>query len=268
MTQLQLFSYLYGLMGTDGHACRSGRDRLGPTFSSLSLEVGIVDKENILKLSNMFPKEDSIVRERERDTNFKLNYQSVIWNLKNKDFIKFLLDNDFPMEDKTNTIHKPTKYYDEDYFWLGVIDGDGSLGMKADGHPFINLTTKSEELKNNFIDYVETITGFRSKVNRNKRDGIYNITYGSKKAIDICNRLYANEDMINLGLNRKYQKYLELKDWKPISRKGKPAPLPWTEEEEEDLLIMTNNEFLLAHPNRTLVAIKGKKQRMRAEGRM
>ena len=86
------------------------------------------------------------------------------------------------LEIPTNTIHKPTDEYDEDYFWLGVIDGDGSLGMKGDGHPYINLTTKSEQLKEDFLDYIEKLTNFRPSVSKNKRDNIYNITVGSKKA--------------------------------------------------------------------------------------
>lgn len=51
-----------------------------------------------------------------------------------------------------------------------------------------------------------------------------------------------------------------MKNMKGVVRKK------WTIEEEKDLLIMTNEEFHNKYPERTLVAIKGKRQRMKKGG--
>ena len=40
----------------------------------------------------------------------------------------------------------------------------------------------------------------------------------------------------------------------------------WSAQEEADLLLMSNEEFYNKYPNRTLVAIKGKRQRMKKGG--
>ena len=40
----------------------------------------------------------------------------------------------------------------------------------------------------------------------------------------------------------------------------------WSAQEETDLLLMSNEEFHNKYPNRTLVAIKGKRQRMKKGG--
>ena len=41
--------------------------------------------------------------------------------------------------------------------------------------------------------------------------------------------------------------------------------LPWTKEEEEDLLKLSLEDFMVKYPNRTFIAIKGKKQRMKRQ---
>ena len=254
MTDLQLYSYLYGFFGTDGSPLTWGDGKL----KAITLEVSIKDAEDIKSICE---KLNGTVTTRERDTNFSNNYQSINLYTSNKELIAFLIKNDFPISDKTNTIHKPTDEYDEDYFWLGVIDGDGSLGMKGDGHPYINLTTKSEQLKEDFLDYIEKLTNFRPSVNKNKRDNIYNITVGSKKAQIIAERLYKDKE---IGLKRKINQYLLLKEWQPKNMKG-VVRLPWTKEEEEDLLKLSLEDFMAKYPNRTFIAIKGKKQRMKRQ---
>lgn len=256
MTDLQFFSYLYGFFGTDGTPKTWGENN---SLKAITLEVSAIDKEDIIKISKLL---QGTVTERERNTNVSKQYNSCTLYTSNKDMIKFFIDNNFPIIDKTNTMHKPTKNYDEDYFWLGIIDGDGSLGFKNTGHPYINLTTKSEQLKEDFLDYIEKYTGFRPNVHRNKRDNIYNITVGSQKAIILANQIYNNKEIY---LGRKYNKFIEIKDWKQKSMKG-VKKIPWTKEEELDVMTLTTEQFLEKYPNRTLVAIKGKKQKLKKEG--
>ena len=89
------------------------------------------------------------------------------------------------------------------------MDGDGSLGMTGQGLPFISLVTKSEYLKEGYLDFLESHLGIKKNVSRNKRDGVYNIMSNSKPALVISNYLYSNNP--KLYLDRKYNNYLFMK---------------------------------------------------------
>ena len=94
----------------------------------------------------------------------------------NQDFIQWCENNCFPIRNKTEQLSLPIEYSEPD-FWRGVIDGDGSIGLKnVEQQPFLSLATKSELLKEGFCDYIHKLTGFRPNVNRNKRDNIFNET--------------------------------------------------------------------------------------------
>lgn len=109
MTKLQLYSYLYGFFGTDGHV-KIYKNKI----SGIVLEVSIKDEASIQKiLENL---SNSSISYRTRDTNFKENYSTVILYCFDKDLLSFLEENDFPIKDKTNSIHVPTQQYDEKYF--------------------------------------------------------------------------------------------------------------------------------------------------------
>ena len=62
-------------------------------------------------------------------------------------------------------------------------------------------------------------------------------------------------------INRKYNSYLQIKDWKKQTLKGVKR-LPWSKQETEDLLILPQEEFIKKYPTRTLCAIKAKKTRI------
>lgn len=250
---IKLYSYLFGLFGTDGSVCRNKTNK-----HIYRLVIELVDKDILEKISDVLP--NCTLVERVRDTNFKKNHHSYVLYCANKDFIKWCEDNKLPLFDKTNNVAPPIKDYIESDFWRGVIDGDGSIGIKTiDGQPFISLVTKSEFLKESFCDYIYKITDFRPNIHRNKRDNIYNIAVHGEKAQKICASLYNDADIY---LDRKYQSYLEIipwhkKDMHTVTRKK------WTQEEEEDLLKMTNEEFHQKHPERTLVAIRGKRNKLK-----
>ena len=118
----------------------------------------------------------------------------------------------FPKKDKTIVAAPPQTKYSEKDFWRGVIDGDGSLGLTGAGLPFISLVTKSENLKNEYLKFLEKYLGLKKNINRNKRDAVFNIMSNSGNAIKIVDLLYSNNPPIYL--DRKYNKYTEMITWK------------------------------------------------------
>ena len=149
-------SYIYGLLLTDG----SLDIKDFKTYSgTVKLEVAYKDKDIIEKLYNIVPY--SSIKERTRKTNFSEEYHSIIFSNSRKSFINELIKMGFPLKDKTLLAEPPKIDYDIDAFWRGVIDGDGSLGLRKSKNgltPFLSLTTKSELLKNAFCNYLHDIT--------------------------------------------------------------------------------------------------------------
>ena len=252
---IKLYSYLFGLFGTDGNVRRTQDNN---HIYDLTLEL--IDKDIIDKIYISLP--ECSISERIRDTNFKKNHYSYILYCHNKDFINWCEKNNFPLKDKTNSITPPIGDYSESDFWRGVIDGDGSIGIKSKGKiPFISLTTKSELLKEAFCDYIYTITNFRPVCNRNIRDSVYNITIHGEKALQLSEVLYKDS---KIYIDRKYQKFLDNSAWLQKERMGVPHR-KWTPQEIKDLEILDNNQFHEKYPGRTLNAIKSKRMRIEKE---
>lgn len=195
-------SYIFGLLLTDGFLELRDRNR-----GKVSLEISYNDRDIIDKLIEIVPK--SIITERTRQTNFSKEYHSITFNNFDLSFRTFLIENGFPTTDKTNNATIPNNDYSEIDFWRGVIDGDGSLGVTKDNRPFISLTTKSEQLKNFYCDFLYRRFDIVKNVKRNKRDNIYNILVFGRKAIEIAKLLYTSSKS-ELYIKRKYQKAMEL----------------------------------------------------------
>ena len=206
---LEQKSYIYGLLLTDGSIYRVKNKNSYET----KLELGIVDSDIIEKLIKLIPY--STKRDRERDTNFKNNYQTIIFSNYRKELPELLFSMGFPQENKTEMAYPPKVDYDVGAFWRGVIDGDGSLGIRKQANsnkkePYLSLTTKSEELKEAYCSFLTNITAKSYNPKRNKRDNIYNITCALSSAKRILDKIYQNA---TIYLDRKYQKYLEINDF-------------------------------------------------------
>lgn len=200
-------SYIYGLFITDGWI----EKRNGMPIS-ISLEVSIRDKDIVEKLHNLIPY--SSVNYRERNTNFKKDYKSVVFTYSRQDLCLQLIEMGFPSENKTNLARPPILSYDENCFWRGVIDGDGSLGIKNSSKmPFLSLTTKSENLKNSFCDFLYRINNKNYNPSRNKRDNIYNIGCNGMSAKKVIDKLFYSIKEGDIYLDRKYQKMKEVVEY-------------------------------------------------------
>ena len=139
-------SYIYGLLITDGSLYLTTRNR-----GKIVLEVSEKDRDIIEKLVETIP--NSNIKIRTRSTMFKSNYTTFSFTNHRREFREELISYGFPIRDKTLLSSIPSVDYDERYFWKGVIDGDGSIGIThcEQPEPFISLVTKSENLKENFL---------------------------------------------------------------------------------------------------------------------
>ena len=250
--KLEQISYLYGLLITDGYLVNN------KGYEYLSIELQELDREFLERLSKYF---QCHLYSRTRNTNFKEDFSSIRLTISDNKIIEKILQMGFPKENKTLNAAPPITEYSEKDFWRGVIDGDGSLGIRKRG-VYLNLTTKSEFLKNAFVSLVKNITGLEMNVHRNIRDNIYNLTVTSHNAQKLIKWIY--EDSISdFYLPRKYEKYLEIKD---LNIKSRVAPKKWTAEEIEYLNTHSNEECT-QYLNRTLGAIQQKRYLLRKENR-
>lgn len=247
-------SYIYGLLGTDGSLSLSERNR-----GKITLEVNSRDSDIIEKLYHLIP--NSKMHERTRNTNFKENYTTTIFSNHRLEFRQEMIAFGLPVTDKTNTIGPPLQEYSKRDFWRGVIDGDGSVGFTGQGKPFVSLVTKSENLKVAYCNFLVEEFGIVKAISRNKRDNVYNIMVSNEEAQSLCKYLYSGA---TLYLNRKYNKALEILDWRRPEGSRKISRRLWTIEEENFLLTHTLEESYDAL-NRTESAIKSHLYKMKSK---
>jgi hypothetical protein len=225
------YAYLFGLVQTDGHLYQNSRNR-----GRLSIELGKRDEELLLELQKRMPFNSSIVQ-RKRKTNFSDECVSVIWNVFDKRFRDFLMENGIPYGRKSNIISKPVgKYSKVDYF-RGLIDGDGSLGLTAKGFPFLSFITASSEIANEYLSFLKSITNKEKTTTQNKRDNVFNIAVYKEDAQKVVQTLYYKNCF---GLPRKIQKAEEVLNWRrPVTMKIVENRKRWTK--LEDNFILSNS---------------------------
>ena len=176
----------------------------------VSLEVSERDKDIVEKLCSLYP--ESHMRIRTRSTNFSDNYTSYSFVNGMISFRTWLIDSGYPKKDKTILASTPTIEYSEIDFWRGVIDGDGSLGYTKDNVPFLSLITKSENLKEQYLKFLDSKMGIKKSIKRNSRDGVYNICIFSEAAMDLSKLLYIYKTP-ELYIDRKYRSAEKIQNW-------------------------------------------------------
>lgn len=209
LTNEQL-SYLYGLFITDGFLTIKKKEN-NHIYYMLGIELQEKDKDILEKIYQLLP--EGHIYQRIRNTNFKNDYICYSFYYLKQDFPLWLIENGFPLENKTELAAPPNWNYDENAFWRGVLDGDGSIGLRHTKqwlYPFISLTTKSEKLKLAYHNFLLKTINFNERNKRNKRDNIYNITICNKRAIALSKIIYKDN---TIHLDRKYNKYLEILEW-------------------------------------------------------
>lgn len=203
-------AYFYGLLMADANLYLTTRNR-----GKVGLEL--VDKDIINKIHKTYGGSTS---SRTRKTNYSDELISYTWSRYDKQFRDELISYGFTSGNRQYHRRVPNVKYNEKGFWRGIADGNGSIGITSNKFPFLSLTIKSEELKNNYLCFIENNFNILKKINRNKRDNIYNICHYKEDAQVISRFLYKDSD---LYVDRKYSKYLEIDSWirpKNMKKKG------------------------------------------------
>jgi len=203
------YSYMLAFLQCDGHLRESTRNR-----GRLSVEIKYIDR-HILKSFAALTPYNSFLKTRTRDTNFKKEYKSAIWNLYNWDARKKLQSLGLSAGKKSNIIAPPKVKFSKRDYVRGLIDADGSVGITKYGFPFISFTTASENMKKFMCDYVYEVVGYRPNIKRNKRDNIYNINLFRELAQALIANIYYENC---LSLKRKYRLATKALKWRRLNK--------------------------------------------------
>ena len=222
------YAYLFGLIQTDGHLYQNSRNR-----GRLSIEVSKRDELLLIELQNRLPFHSKIT-ERMRKTNFSKGYVSVIWSVFDKRFRDFLVNNGLPSGRKSKTINIPVGEFSFIDYFRGLIDGDGSLGLTAQGFPFLSFITASSLIADEYLKFLKSITGKEKTSTANIRDNVFNIAVYKEDAQTVVQTLYYENC---LALPRKLKKARAVLSWqRPVTMKKVEGRKFWKPEEDNFIL--------------------------------
>ena len=244
---LEQLSYMVGLFHGDGSLYETTRNR-----GKLSYEISIRDKDIIYKLVKILePLTTCKITTRTRDTNFKDNHKSITLTIHDKVFREQLKE--YMHEGKKSTSIEFDDRLSFKHYLRGLSDADGSLGL-ADAGCFWSLCTSSEAVKNRVCILIAELTGLTKRINRNSRDGVYNIVVYNEDAQILCKYIYSDAVIY---IDRKYKKFKDVRDWVRSSPKRKGRKKSWTETEDkliQDTTLSLEDKMRLT--NRTTKSIK------------
>ncbi|MEW2119097.1 LAGLIDADG family homing endonuclease [Streptomyces sp. NPDC005474] len=221
------YAYMFGFLQADGHLSQQSRQR-----GRLTVEINARDIDILRKFQKLTPY-NSTISARTRTTNFAENSHTAIWTLCSLEARSKLNELGLPYGRKSRTIAPPHgKFSSRDYL-RGVIDADGSVGY-SQSYPFISLTTASTPIMAYMCSYAEELTGAERRLQRNQRDGIYNIMYITEAAKSLVTHLYYPGC---LALARKQTAAASVTAWKrPAGSKPRPPRIEWSQQMDRTLL--------------------------------
>ena len=253
-TKSPIVSYFIGFVQGDGHLKKSG--------TAVDIHLSIKDKDIIDKFVKEIVAPNNLnytYSERTYDTNFKKGFKSCDLSIRSKDLVKFLNVLGVPCGRKSDIIKPPTCEFSEVDYLRGLIDADGAVGLTKLGLPFITLVVSSEEIKNFFYSFIIKVTGEKKKLNRNKRDNIYNIAMFREHAQTMINLIYYNNCF---GLERKITKAKEALSWRRhIGLKRISHTTSW-DSDEDKIVLSEPLEMAMNLLNRSAQSIKMRKWRL------
>ena len=220
MTNEEL-SYITGFLHGDGNNYKQS-----PGKGRISIELAMRDRDILDKIESIVI--DAKRSERTRDTNFKKNYASCKLSIFKKELRELL---DVPVGKKSKIIEPPV-WIDERHYIRGLCDADGSIGMTAT-KPFWSLCTSSEKIKTLVLNKMRDVIGVEKRLNRNKRDNVYNIVIYAEDAISFAK--YTYEDA-TIFLNRKYKEFKNISTWERTNKKRPGRKKAWLSHEDKIIL--------------------------------
>ncbi|HEY8559997.1 MAG TPA: LAGLIDADG family homing endonuclease [Pyrinomonadaceae bacterium] len=236
-TENPFYAYLFGFFQTDGHLYQNSRNR-----GRLSIELAGRDEELLLKLQKRLPFNSSISR-RTRKTNFSDEYVSVIWNVFDKRFRDFLINNGITYGRKSNVTSIPIGRFSKIDFYRGLIDGDGSMGLTNKGFPFLSFITASSKIAYEYLHFLKSITDKEKTAKQNTRDNVFNIAVYKEDAQKVVRKLYYEN---RLALPRKLIKAKEVLSWqRPATMRKVENRNRWTAVEDNFILSNSINDAMI-----------------------
>lgn len=228
------FSYIFGFLQADGHLSSVN------SKGRVNVEINERDSDILESFQTLIPIK-STLRRRIRNTNFKNDSRSIIWECFDINFRSRLYELGLPVGKKSSLIAFPNVAFSEPDYLRGLIDGDGSIGITAGGWPFLSYITLSESMSVSFSLFLEKFLERKKLTSRNNRDGAYNISITREVAQKIISYLYYDGC---LCLNRKRILSELIKRWERPDEYKRVTWLvkPWSLGEDIIVLNGTNQE--------------------------
>jgi hypothetical protein len=251
-------SYLIGFLQGDGSYYTQSRNR-----GKITIELSVKDKDIIDKIITVFESIGIYVGKthRLRTTNFKKSYESCGLSIYNKK-VRSFLSSYLPSGHKHLIIKPPTELYkfDKNAYIRGLTDADGSLGITSNNRAFWSLCASSEHIKDFILKDIKKELEFEKRLDRNKRDDVYNIVLYDEDAINYTMLIYNNQPF----LERKYNNFQKVQNWKRSIPKRKGRQKRWLLWEDtfivnSKLSIQTKSKIL----NRSIKSINSRLWRLK-----
>lgn len=239
-------AYMFGFLQADGHLYANTRNR-----GKLTLELKAQDMWLLEQFARLVPFYSSI-KTRTRRTNFSEQHTSVVWSVHSRDFRDALVQRGFTVGRKSEVICIPEGEFAKTDYFRGIVDADGSLGITAQGFPYVSLITASENLALGFADFIYETTGSRKVIGRNQRDGVFNISVFKEVSQILASRLYYPNC---LALPRKAAKVPEIIAWQRPPDMIRKVYRAWDAEQDQFLLTHSLEEAI-RHLRRTEKSVK------------
>jgi hypothetical protein len=222
-------SYIIGFLQGDGNNYAQSRNR-----GRITVEISARDKDILDKIEKCLEGIHIGRGDRTRDTNFKEDYQSSslgLFDLETRQYLSQFI----PIGKKSGKVKPPEKesFFEKHAYIRGLVDADGSIGMTAQNRPFWSLCTDSEFVKDFVLLDIKNTLDFEKRMNRNKRDNIYNIVLFDEDAVEYSKLLYS---AATIFLDRKHNKFLETLEWKRTTPKRKGKHKTWLPYEDKVVL--------------------------------
>ena len=163
------YAYMFGFLHADGHLAQEVGQK-----GRLTVEISARDIDLLREFQRLTPYSSSVSK-RTRPTNFAITHTSATWTLCSLEARTILHAAGIPYGRKSDTIAPPSGSFSGRDYLRGLVDADGSVGHTSRGFPFVSLTTASTAIARYFCEYAQEVTGVQRTVNRNARDGIYNV---------------------------------------------------------------------------------------------
>lgn len=201
-------AYFLGFFWSDGYISRD----------EISIQIKQEDGYTIFDILNSFG--SWRLTNRLRKLNGK-EYKQILIRINDKYIKEFLIDNDFDKKSLKSPTKILSKINDElkPYFFRGLIDGDGCFCSK--NRNYFSLTGNIQQDWLEIINLFEKLNINYALTQKNRKSGSSSYIVISSKTdiIKLGNYIYNNYD--NIGLERKYIIYNEIKNKNIIPNKNR-----------------------------------------------